>query len=65
MWLDVHAPYYALFLVAPVTNLIEIWWDSCHARKAIPSAKAVPSPAGDGGSAAALGTPAVAARSSN
>jgi hypothetical protein len=65
MHLDVHAPYYALFLVAPVTNLIEIWWDSRHARKAIPAAAAVPSQAGDGGSATALGTPAVVARSSN
>jgi len=24
----VHAPYYALFLVGPGTNLAEIWWDS-------------------------------------
>jgi len=24
----VHAPYYALFVVGPVTNLIEIWYDS-------------------------------------
>ncbi|MBI2808641.1 MAG: hypothetical protein HYX68_26935 [Planctomycetes bacterium] len=23
---ETHAPYYALFIVAPVTNLIEIWW---------------------------------------
>jgi hypothetical protein len=22
----VHAPYYALFLVGPTANLIEIWW---------------------------------------
>jgi Na+-translocating ferredoxin:NAD+ oxidoreductase RnfD subunit len=36
---DVHAPYYALFLVAPVTNLLEIWWDSRHPpRKAAPPA---------------------------
>ena len=28
---EVHAPYYALFIVAPVTNLFEIWWDSRHA----------------------------------
>lgn len=34
-----HAPYYALFVVGPVTNLLEIWWDS---RKAAgrPSAEA-------------------------
>ncbi len=24
----VHAPYYALFLVGPVANIIEIWWTS-------------------------------------
>jgi len=24
---EIHAPYYALFIVAPVTNLAEIWWD--------------------------------------
>jgi enediyne biosynthesis protein E5 len=24
----VHAPYYALFLVGPAANAIEIWWDS-------------------------------------
>jgi len=23
----IHAPYYALFITAPVTNLIEIWWE--------------------------------------
>jgi hypothetical protein len=27
---SVHAPYYALFLVGPSANLIEIWW---HARQ--------------------------------
>src|SRR4029453_3112266 len=26
----VYAPIYALFLVGPVANLIEIWWDSRH-----------------------------------
>jgi len=30
---EIHAPYYALFIVAPVTNLAEIWWDGRHARK--------------------------------
>jgi hypothetical protein len=24
----VHAPYYALFLVGPSANLIEIWWQA-------------------------------------
>jgi len=28
---EIHAPYYALFIVAPVTNLMEIWWDSRQA----------------------------------
>ena len=27
------APYYALFLVAPATNLFEIWWDGRHQRR--------------------------------
>ena len=26
----VHAPYYALFLVGPAANIIEIWWTSRH-----------------------------------
>src|SRR5262249_13328692 len=56
--LDIHAPYYALFLVAPVTNLLEIWWDSRQRRKA--RAAAVAPPAGDG-VAAVPGTGAVAA----
>ncbi|HVF91009.1 MAG TPA: RnfABCDGE type electron transport complex subunit D [Blastocatellia bacterium] len=25
---NVHAPYYALFIVGPIANLIEIWWTS-------------------------------------
>jgi enediyne biosynthesis protein E5 len=24
----IHAPYYALFIVSPITNLLEIWWES-------------------------------------
>jgi hypothetical protein len=24
----VYAPFYALFIVGPVANLIEIWWES-------------------------------------
>ena len=24
----IHAPYYALFVVCPISNLLEIWWDS-------------------------------------
>jgi Na+-translocating ferredoxin:NAD+ oxidoreductase RnfD subunit len=30
----IHAPYYALFLVAPVTNLVELWWDARRGAKA-------------------------------
>ena len=26
----VHAPYYALFLVGPAANAIEIWWNRRH-----------------------------------
>ncbi|MGP0067687.1 MAG: hypothetical protein ACLQGP_29335 [Isosphaeraceae bacterium] len=31
----VHAPYYALFLVGPTANALEIWWDS--RRRAAPA----------------------------
>jgi hypothetical protein len=48
---DVHAPYYALFIVAPVTNLLEIWWDSRYGKK----------PAAAPASAAAACCPAPAA----
>jgi Na+-translocating ferredoxin:NAD+ oxidoreductase RnfD subunit len=30
--LAIHAPYFALFIVGPATNLIEIWWDARHPR---------------------------------
>jgi Na+-transporting NADH:ubiquinone oxidoreductase subunit NqrB len=33
---EIHAPYYALFIVAPVTNFIEIVWDA--RRKKLPPA---------------------------
>jgi hypothetical protein len=36
----VHAPYYALFLVGPAANALEIWWDS---RRKPAAAPAVPS----------------------
>ncbi len=42
---DIHAPYYSLFIVAPVTNLLEIGWDSLRGRKA--AALATPSTQGD------------------
>ena len=33
----VHAPYYALFLVGPAANVLEIWWDSRrHGRGPMP-----------------------------
>ena len=28
-----HSPYYALFVIAPITNLFEIWWDGRHCKK--------------------------------
>ena len=34
----VHAPYYALFLVGPAANAIEIWWDSRRRTAAAPTA---------------------------
>lgn len=30
----VHAPYYALFLVGPAANMIEIWWNQRRAKSA-------------------------------
>ena len=35
---QIHAPYYALFVVFPVTNLLEIWWDRLRAAVAKPTA---------------------------
>jgi Na+-transporting NADH:ubiquinone oxidoreductase subunit NqrB len=32
---ETHAPYYALFMVAPITNLLEIWWDSRCAKESL------------------------------
>ena len=29
----IYAPYYALFLVSPVTNLAEIWWTRRQTKK--------------------------------
>jgi Na+-translocating ferredoxin:NAD+ oxidoreductase RnfD subunit len=37
---SVHAPYYALFLVGPSANLLEIWWNSRRS-----AAASAPSPA--------------------
>jgi Na+-translocating ferredoxin:NAD+ oxidoreductase RnfD subunit len=55
---EIHAPYYALFWVFPVTNLLEILWDAHWARKAKRAAVAAeeanqPAPA----AAFAAGTP--------
>jgi Na+-translocating ferredoxin:NAD+ oxidoreductase RnfD subunit len=36
---SVHAPYYALFLVGPAANLIEIWWNS---RRGAASSESAP-----------------------
>lgn len=36
---NVHAPYYALFLVGPAALLVEMWWKSRRARReAVPAA---------------------------
>ena len=44
----VYAPFYALFVVGPAANLIEIWWDSRHpkARPVQPSAAVATMPQG-------------------
>jgi enediyne biosynthesis protein E5 len=39
---NVHAPYYALFIVAPVTNALEMLWDRHHTHKPRPAAAAGP-----------------------
>ena len=41
---QVHAPYYALFIVGPAANLVEIWWNRRKKGKA-PSAKPLAVPA--------------------
>jgi Na+-transporting NADH:ubiquinone oxidoreductase subunit NqrB len=43
---EVHAPYYALFIVGPIANLIEIWWQGRKARPAPVAAMPAPAPAG-------------------
>jgi Na+-translocating ferredoxin:NAD+ oxidoreductase RnfD subunit len=47
---EIHAPYYALFITAPATNLLELWWDARHAPE-----KGRPAPASG---VAATGLPA-------
>ncbi len=61
---ELHAPYYALFTVGPITNLIEILWDGRRgaakqheARKA--AGPAVAEPCGNGTTAMAAACPAV------
>ncbi len=39
---NVHAPYYALFIVGPVANLVEIWWNK---RSKLNAASPAPAPA--------------------
>jgi Na+-translocating ferredoxin:NAD+ oxidoreductase RnfD subunit len=42
---SVQAPFYALFLVGPTTNLLEIWWQGRQSTAAVwPGAPAAPSP---------------------
>jgi len=53
---EIHAPYYALFIVAPVTNLAEIWWDS---RRQAPTSTSMPKPAA--AAACSVETPAAPA----
>jgi Na+-translocating ferredoxin:NAD+ oxidoreductase RnfD subunit len=44
---QIHAPYYALFITAPVTNLIEIWWEG-RRQPARPALEAVQAPIASG-----------------
>lgn len=37
---NIHAPYYALFAVGPIANLLEIWWASRRAESSRPAAPA-------------------------
>lgn len=38
----IHAPYYSLFIVFPIANLIEIWWESRGKKKQPETAEAAP-----------------------
>jgi len=49
---QVYAPYYALFIVGPTANLIEIWWYSRH-----PAAKAKGAPVAPASTASAPALP--------
>ncbi|MBM3995648.1 MAG: hypothetical protein FJ303_16070 [Planctomycetes bacterium] len=40
-----HAPYYALFIVFPIANLVEIWWDGREEPPDSPAPNASESPA--------------------
>jgi Na+-translocating ferredoxin:NAD+ oxidoreductase RnfD subunit len=42
---NVHAPYYALAIVGPLANIVEIWWTS---RRPVPSAPGVAAMASEG-----------------
>jgi Na+-transporting NADH:ubiquinone oxidoreductase subunit NqrB len=44
---ETHAPYYALFITAPITNLLEIWWES-RVQCAAPSSVTVTPPIPEG-----------------
>jgi hypothetical protein len=53
---EVHAPYYALFIVGPVTNLIEMWWDGRKGAKR-PAVAAILPAAAAGSASPAPATP--------
>ncbi len=52
---NIHAPYYALFLVGPVANLLEIWWNSRR-----PAAAPGGTSSGSSGASASEAAPALA-----
>jgi Na+-transporting NADH:ubiquinone oxidoreductase subunit NqrB len=41
----IHAPYYALFIVFPISNLLEIWWDGRAVSKRAGSCSSTAAPA--------------------
>ncbi len=44
---ETHAPYYALFIVFPIANLLEIWWEAQQAPKCLPVTSGCGTPAPD------------------
>lgn len=39
---NIHAPYFALFTVGPIANLVDIWWSSRRTPEPVPAAAPVP-----------------------